>query len=297
MKQALFKGQLDRHHLIPLTYWFARYAGRRMTLFVFRLLAIELLSLLSALLVMRLWIIDSLVFFLAYWLLAWVGFTSFYELGYFMNDFWSEARERRRSGGPHAEQSVSGSVLWPAVVIRMGVALAASISIGLFESTSFALLYGGLLVLTGAVFALHNLIYFPMRVVTFVLLYLLKYAICGLFIVYKGSAEELFAYSGLVIPVAFAYGVKYALMRVPEASLSTLKGVRKTLLSSLLKSHESIIPQIAITLLILEVIILAVAGIPFDSLSFTVTGGLLVILRFRRTLHVKLLGGLGRGSS
>lgn len=297
MKRASFKGQLERHHLIPLTYWFERYAGRRVTLFIFRFLALELLSLLAALLVMRLWIIDSLGYFFAYWLLAWVGFTSFYELGYFMNDFWSERRERNRVGVLWEEPPVSKSILWPAVLTRITVASLALVSIGLLGSATLALQYGGMLLVTAATFAVHNLIYFPMRVATFTLLYVLRYSICGLFIVQEGAVAELIGYGGLVIPVALAYGAKYGLMRMSEGTLLRVKGFWKSLITNLIKNDASIIPRVAIALIILEVIVLAVAGLTIDTLSFGAVTGLLVILRWRRPLATTLGGALGRKRS
>lgn len=294
MAIILHKGQLGLRHLLPLSYWFERYARRRVTLFVFRLIALEVVSLLSTLVVLRPWTGAGLVALIGYFLAAWVGFTAFYELGYFMNDFWSEPREKRRAGSSESDCRIPGSrLLLGAVFTRLILVGAMLWLVFRLELPIVGLWYASLLVATGLVFALHNLLFFPARIGTFTVLYILKYMVCGLLVLHHGTPDQTLGFFLLVLPLALAYGFKYGLVRSSAGVAAMVEGISKSVLLNFLKRDEAIIPRFALLLLAAEAAFLAILGVPLDLTGFGLLAIILIALRYRRHLLRALKRGAG----
>ena len=175
---------------------------------VFRIITIEIYTILCVIAAFASLPGFSVRNFLLYYLTARIGFLALYELGYFVNDFWSEKREATRLGRPFQHVHPPAGILFNAVFSRLCAVSAIILLLYYFYNNSvFGFLF--ILIFTQIIFMIHNWLFIPHRIITFAALYFCQYSIAIPFIYTIGSFKDISFYALLVIPVITGYAVIY----------------------------------------------------------------------------------------
>ncbi|MGH7145593.1 MAG: PHP domain-containing protein [Planctomycetota bacterium] len=188
------KGGLNAWNLLPLTYWLRRYTASGAGSFLFRILFIDGFVLSAAVLLLFHSGWGVLKTALTYYALARFAFLSLYELGYFVNDFWSEKREQVRSGTQ--PQATPGSAwLWPSVLTRIATAGVLFYGLHRLFGSPVATAWGLIVGLTLLNFMLHNAIFFPWRAITFLFLQVGTFGVLVPIFRYLGQPAAILPYA------------------------------------------------------------------------------------------------------
>lgn len=154
------------------------------------------------------------------YLVFWCGYSSIYELGYFLNDSWSARREQARGnnrrGAGHKRMLELNSRDWVWLVVsRIAVALAVFAFLANLLSRAQILMLAVMLTTMAVIFTAHNIIFLPLRCITYLSLYLMRYVIC---IPFLGDQLSCWALICISIPLALGSTAVYWGTRVPSWS-------------------------------------------------------------------------------
>ena len=205
---------------------------------------------------------------------------SLYEFGYFMNDSWSQEREKQLGLNLHKKPLAFGhpAILGAAVATRLVFFVVLGVVV--LKSTAF-LLVAEIVVLCVAILAVfiaHNLILYPSRLGTFAVLYVLKYSIVVPFV------------QGYVGPAALA-----AAILVATGSYTLAYGISKKVFLRRLAPYSGNIlfyAGRAAMGYLLAFAVLKTAGA--DDPKLLLLGFLLFLLVCLTFIALRVLSGLGR---
>ena len=211
---------LRKVNIIPGTYWLQRYAYPTARTLLFHILATHVYILLAVFLIKTISKIDGGILFsiLKLYGLIWLSYISLYEIGYFINDFWSTKREKKYQTRQKEIYKPSSDLLASAIIMRLLFStiilflLYNIMSVTTFLQTVFIIL------LIQIIFLLHNLLLYPYRILTFGLLYLGKFLLLfPLFSIYF-SLEYKVLYLAAILPPVIGFTVKYGIKGVITTS-------------------------------------------------------------------------------
>jgi len=194
--------------VVPLLYWYKRYAHPRLTRLALRLLTIDGTIVVASIAVFG-WGKDWTDTLFVY-VITRVAYTIFYELGYFVNDFWS-ARWESHARGEEKEVKDAGPHLFPAVATRLlfGLGLVGTVWWLGFEAWCLII---AIIAVGQIVFLIHNVLYFPVRVGTYLVLYAVRYLLIAPAVL-PITFTEIVYYSLLVAPLVLGFAAKYVIDR------------------------------------------------------------------------------------
>jgi hypothetical protein len=277
-----YKGYLGKIDIIPISYWLRRYASNSIKMLVFRIITLETYSVLSAIAAFVSLPHFSVWQFLLYYLIARVSFLALYEIGYFVNDFWSEKREAARSGRPFQHSKPDIGILLGAIFSRLCAVSALTLLLYCLYGKSVLPGFLSILLFAQIVFMAHNWLFVPHRIITFAILSLCQYLIPVPYITNAGYLNKaVILYTLLVIPMVIGYCVQYA---AHKCKLGKCKYLDFSF-GYFNKCYGNSILRIAMAILELE-IILAAAFLRYEAVII-----MLVTLCFLFCLDVLYVSG------
>lgn len=169
LNQPKKKGVFDLTHIIPMEYWLtSRILGGYYVAFFHRVG----------------WQFILLMIFggkhqdVIGFIIAWMSFKSVYELGYIMNDFWSERRENTERGNYNSIPAISIHQGLLLVIPRIVFSFCLGILLYFVTNNWYQVYFSYLIITTSfACFLLHNLTKPKYRSITYLCLHVLKGAL------------------------------------------------------------------------------------------------------------------------